>query len=551
MPATVTVNFMTVVHKASNGMNTAFPDVCKTPAPPSPSPIPIPYPNIAMSSDAADTASTVKADGNPIMLQSSKYAMSSGDEAGSLFGMVSNKNKGTASPKMFSMDVKADGKNVFRQLDIMTQNGGSDPPNTPPFPTLQPPSMSMPPSADPKKWEIVETKWGATKCKCGDSVKIESKTKDYPANVQILHTLHRNGSRGIHTMLKGPVSGDKVDITWWAQHGPWKSDATKLKIKAHGGKSTKESGNELEIEIPQPFKESVSISNANNLVPGYKRQMVPVPVQQQVTVPVVSLFGMKFGKKTVTKTVMQQQEQIVPTGSNWAWEYGYDLELKDGKLELLCKIKLVPRDDDVNGEMISLTGASYTRAKARWKREIESTWTERWKVHRTGCKRGDRCSCPSGCCGFPIHVRVEFVDAGEHVTVNLWPKAPRPIKIDATGKRVANDGHAIAGGTWNPEWWDSGNWYELLCGREGNGPVVHAHEFGHNIGMADEYTYADGSFMLAAYSNTPDSLMNKGTGIQKQHWDTHPAQSAAGNAKPIFKRIQEGLKDNDYKLLPM
>jgi len=45
---TVGVNNLSVVHKSSNGITIAFPDVCKTPAPPA-SPVPIPYPNIKVS----------------------------------------------------------------------------------------------------------------------------------------------------------------------------------------------------------------------------------------------------------------------------------------------------------------------------------------------------------------------------------------------------------------------------------------------------------------------------------------------------------------------
>ena len=97
MPTTTSVNGMTVVHKGSSGISQAFPDVCKTPAPPAP-PIPIPYPNIAMSSDTADGSTTVTVDGNPIMLSTSKYATSTGDEAGSLFGVMSNKNKRLREP---------------------------------------------------------------------------------------------------------------------------------------------------------------------------------------------------------------------------------------------------------------------------------------------------------------------------------------------------------------------------------------------------------------------------------------------------------------------
>lgn len=44
----VGVNNLSVVYKSSNGVTIAFPDVCKTPAPPAP-PVPVPYPNIAVS----------------------------------------------------------------------------------------------------------------------------------------------------------------------------------------------------------------------------------------------------------------------------------------------------------------------------------------------------------------------------------------------------------------------------------------------------------------------------------------------------------------------
>ena len=139
MPATVNVNMRTVVHASSNGICMGFPDVCKTPAPPAP-PIPIPYPNIAMSSDTSQGSTTVKIDGNPIMLEGSTFSTSTGDEAGSIGGIMSNTIKGKAEFKMFSFDVKVDGKSVPRLLDIMVLNQQSSP-NTPPFPLLQPPAV--------------------------------------------------------------------------------------------------------------------------------------------------------------------------------------------------------------------------------------------------------------------------------------------------------------------------------------------------------------------------------------------------------------------------
>jgi uncharacterized Zn-binding protein involved in type VI secretion len=136
MGATTNVNDRTVVHKGSSGVSTAFPDVCKTPTPGGP--IPIPYPNVAMSSDTAKGSKKVKVDGNPIMLKDSNFSTSTGDEAGSAQGVVSNKIKGKAEFVNYSFDVKVEGKNVPRLGDMMLQNKGGSP-NTPPFPEVQPP----------------------------------------------------------------------------------------------------------------------------------------------------------------------------------------------------------------------------------------------------------------------------------------------------------------------------------------------------------------------------------------------------------------------------
>lgn len=144
MPVTVGVNFLSVVHKSSMGVSIAFPDVCKTPAPPAPF-VPIPYPNIAMSSDTAKGTKKVKCDGNPVCVKDSNFKMSTGDEAGSAGGgIISAKIKGKAEFVMFSFDVMFEGKNVARAFDIMLHNDK----NTPPFPVLQGPIIAMATSKD-------------------------------------------------------------------------------------------------------------------------------------------------------------------------------------------------------------------------------------------------------------------------------------------------------------------------------------------------------------------------------------------------------------------
>jgi hypothetical protein len=67
---TVGVNNLSIVHKSSNGVTIAFPDVCKTPAPPAPS-VPIPYPNIKVTETSKTTKKT-KIDGDKVMTKARK-----------------------------------------------------------------------------------------------------------------------------------------------------------------------------------------------------------------------------------------------------------------------------------------------------------------------------------------------------------------------------------------------------------------------------------------------------------------------------------------------
>jgi hypothetical protein len=139
MSVSVGANNLSVVHAGSSGVTIAFPDVCKTPAPPAPF-VPIPYPNIAKSGDAAQGAKSVTCDGNPVCVKDSNFMLSSGDEAGTLLGVASNKIKGKAEFVNFSFDVIVEGKGVPRAFDLMLHNDK----NTPPVPLIQGPIIALP-----------------------------------------------------------------------------------------------------------------------------------------------------------------------------------------------------------------------------------------------------------------------------------------------------------------------------------------------------------------------------------------------------------------------
>lgn len=128
----VFANMMSVTCKAGSGKSiAAFPDVCFTPptAPPTPPGVPIPYPNTGMSSDCSDGSRTVKISKQEVMLKNkSYYKRSTGDEAGCApkKGVINSKITGKVYFKSWSMDVKVEGENVVRHMDVTTHNHASD-----------------------------------------------------------------------------------------------------------------------------------------------------------------------------------------------------------------------------------------------------------------------------------------------------------------------------------------------------------------------------------------------------------------------------------------
>ena len=147
MGIAVYANGMSIACKAASGKSiAAMPDVCFTPplTPATPPGVPIPYPNTGMASDTTDGSKTVQIGGEEVMLKNkSTFKTSTGDEAGSApkKGVVTSKIKGKLNFCAWSMDVKYEGENVPRHLDLMGHNEASEPSATPPWPYID--SMSV------------------------------------------------------------------------------------------------------------------------------------------------------------------------------------------------------------------------------------------------------------------------------------------------------------------------------------------------------------------------------------------------------------------------
>ena len=139
MANNVFANGREIACKAADGKAiAAFPDVAFTPpqTPATPPGVPIPYPNTAFAKDTAKGSKQVKISGKEVMLKNQSYfKTSTGNEAGSApkKGIITSKIKGKAYFNMWSMDVKFEGQNVVRHLDMTTHNHGSTPGNTAPW----------------------------------------------------------------------------------------------------------------------------------------------------------------------------------------------------------------------------------------------------------------------------------------------------------------------------------------------------------------------------------------------------------------------------------
>lgn len=108
----------------------SMPDVCFTPPenPATPPGVPVPYPNTGLASDTTDGSKSVQISGKEVMMKDkSSFKKSTGDEAGCAAkkGVITSTNTGPVYFTAWSMDVKVEGENAVRHLDMTTGNHGS------------------------------------------------------------------------------------------------------------------------------------------------------------------------------------------------------------------------------------------------------------------------------------------------------------------------------------------------------------------------------------------------------------------------------------------
>ncbi len=104
----------------------AMPDVCLSPPSPPAGPVPIPYPNFAQATDTASGSRSVNLGGDQVGMKSeSNFSKCSGDEAATQslgMNVVDHCIQSKTLAQAWSFDVKVEGKNATRLLDLTTDN---------------------------------------------------------------------------------------------------------------------------------------------------------------------------------------------------------------------------------------------------------------------------------------------------------------------------------------------------------------------------------------------------------------------------------------------
>jgi hypothetical protein len=193
----------------------------------------------------------------------------------------------------------------------------------------------------------------------------------------------------------------------------------------------------------------------------------------------------------------------VKQADNWQFPCGFDVTIKEGVITATCKINLAPQ-----GGLV-ITNAM----KSSWKNEIEGYWNNVFAAHRKKCKRGKNCDCNNHCCKFDIKIVCSFVASGQHTTVDVHPGA--------------------CTGPWgSASWWYSTTWWE---NKSANVPTsVRAHEFGHNMGLFDEYKGGATAPSVDPnhFTEPTASIMNGGNSPMIWHFMEHLAVLARKTKDP-------------------
>ena len=306
-----------------------------------------------------------------------------------------------------------------------------------------PPPKKAP--ADPAKpTPTLKGKFKTSPVPCGDAVALQLDGTDLPPNSNAAVVVKAVDGDKALSNLNGPLSGQSGALQWISKKpgSTWGKPEVYFSAEAGGAKA--KSDNQLEFK---KYADAASETKTFNCSSG--------------------VFG---------------------------WTGKFDIEFKSGVLKVLTKVKLINRQGAkpaTSSDPLPAAGPAVSDAdKASMKADVEGKLSGKWTLHRKACKRTATCDCDAayGCCKFKVKVVLDFVESGEHHTVNLFQGGGRANASNWTRVKTRDN-----------------SW---------------AHETGHLLAFYDEYV--GGAVGTAPRWTAPNAGAVMETGLKvpfEYYWD--------------------------------
>ena len=358
------------------------------------------------------------------------------------------------------------------RLSDIMLQNGGSPVNTPPATEMQAPKAAMAAGDDPETPEVTDLKWNRDEAVCGDKVILRVYTQKVAGDQTLAVLAHRASEP------KAVLDNFAAAISGNRARVDW--------IARRG-----------------PYKKTVAVTARQAQFKG-----------KQTTAKDLTLKAPEQAKETISATIVTPQWLINPatgirafTGAYYQWPSAYDIELRPGELVVTRKLAFT---------LLGGAASPSPRRKRQWRTEIETVWDRKFKIHRNQCQRKEKCDCASrnGCCSWVVRIRAQY--ASGHGTVNLRKGGNDPNAWGVVGK-----------------WWFVQEWWEKGVGVPA---TVRAHEFGHLMGLYDEYPNG-ACDPLRRITNAKGSIMNNGSKPHIRHvkafhkWFEEKAKGVIGATK--------------------
>ena len=343
---------------------------------------------------------------------------------------------------------------------MMVQNAGS-PGNTLVGVVVQPGDVAAAEGRRRREVKITKLEFGEAESCCGDLVELKGETQNFQDGAEVNITMWRSFGQSVAMEnCQVEVSGNKFSQYWQSVRGPYEPNREAEYSGAAFGE-----GGPVESTNKHLVKTVPETSGREIVRQGTSLQSLVEVNDQGTAIGAIPL----------------------PNEVPFTWDVHFGINVKDGEL--------------VVTKEILFSGTPATAAQlTSWKQEIEAVWDNKFKIHRLGCMRGDACNCSNGCCMYPIRIRCEWgFQHGDAVSLDAGDSDPQ-----------------------NNRGWASHRWYQRSGPNdipEWAPPPARPHEFGHLLGLYDEY-YGGGVLRVngaAIHENDDSSIMGGGTTVYPRH----------------------------------